>query len=245
MQPEDRMGGSEVARGPASRLLVVLDYDGTITTRECNVIALQALVGDAWRPFEDEVRTGRMGHAECFNAQIGLIRARREDYLGTLLAASRPERGLREFLDGVAAAGGRCVVISAGFREAIEAFWAREGLPAVEVYASELVSDDPDGAGPYHIAFNPALGDCPRCGPASCKGAIVRALRSPGDTVVVFGDGDSDLCPAQEADLTFARDWLAECCAAEGLPWRPLDFREALRILPALIAGAPLTQGTE
>ena len=43
--------------------------------------------------------------------------------------------------------------------------------------------------------------------------------------MLVFGDGASDLCPAREADLTFARGHLAERCAAEGLEWRPLaDF---------------------
>ncbi len=50
-------------------------------------------------------------------------------------------------------------------------------------------------------------------------------MRRPGDIVLVFGDGASDLCPAREAGLTFARSHLAERCAAEGLPWRPLpDF---------------------
>jgi 2-hydroxy-3-keto-5-methylthiopentenyl-1-phosphate phosphatase len=43
--------------------------------------------------------------------------------------------------------------------------------------------------------------------------------------VLVFGDGASDVCPAREADLTFARGHLAERCADEGLEWRPLaDF---------------------
>jgi HAD superfamily phosphoserine phosphatase-like hydrolase len=241
MMPEDRTrGGSEPARGLSGRLLAFLDYDGTITSHECNEIVLQRLVGDAWRPFEDEVKAGRMGHAECFDSQIRLIRAPRAQFLDALVEAATPAPGLAEFLHALAAGGGHSVVASAGFREAIEAFWAREGLPAVELYASELVSDGPDHTGPYHIGFNPALGDCPRCGEASCKGGLLRAIRRPGDVVLVFGDGDSDLCPAREAHLTFARGWLAECCAAEGLPWRPLDFRDALALLPSLDPAAPL-----
>lgn len=237
MMPEDRTRGSEPASGQFGRLLAFLDYDGTVTTRECNEIILQNLVGDAWRPFEDEVKAGRMGHAECFDKQIRLIRAPREDFLGALVAAAAPAPGLKEFLGALTGGGGRAVVVSAGFRDAIEAFWHREALPAVDVYASELVTDGSDDTGPYHIGFNAALGDCPRCGGASCKGAILRALRRPGDVVVVFGDGDSDLCPAREADLTFARGWLAERCAAEGLAWRPLDFREALEALTTLASG--------
>ena len=221
MKPEPRPRVPEPPRGQPGRLLAFLDYDGTVTTDEVNEIVLQRLVGDAWRPFEDEVKAGRMGHAECFDRQIRLIRAPREDILGAMVAGAAPAPGLAKFLRAVHVAGGRTVVVSAGFREAIQAFWRREALPPAEIFASELVNDGADHVGPYHIGFNPALGDCPRCGRASCKAAVLRALRRPGDRVVVFGDGDSDVCPAREADLTFARGWLAEGCAAAGLPNNP------------------------
>ena len=231
MMPHDRRRAAGPAAGTFTRLLAFLDYDGTITTHECNEIVLQSLVGDAWRPFEDEVRARRMGHAECFDSQIRLVRAPRRAFLDSLVAAAQPQPGLRGFLAEVARRDGQAVVASAGFREAIQAFWRREALAPVDVHASELISDGPDDGpdheGPYHIGFNPQLSDCPRCGPSCCKAGILRAVRRPGDFVMVFGDGDSDLCPAREADITFARGWLAECCAAEDLPWRPLDFEAA------------------
>jgi len=120
--------------------------------------------------------------------------------------------------------GGRVIVVSAGFREVITAVWRRHDLPPVELVASELVGKGPAGGPPYHIEYDPRLGDCPRCGPGRCKAAVLRARRRPGDTVWVFGDGASDLCPAREADFVFARAHLATLCAAEDLPWRPLDF---------------------
>ena len=122
-------------------------------------------------------------------------------------------------------AGDAPVVVSAGFREAIESFWEREGLPPVEIHASELAGSGLDGEPPYHIAFNPILGDCPRCGLASCKAAALRALRRPGRDRARVRRRLDDVCPAREADLTFARAHLAERCAVDGLEWRPLsDF---------------------
>ena len=221
---------------PLHRLLAILDYDGTATTRECNEVVLQALVGDAWRPYEDEVRAGRMGHAECFARQIGLVEAPRAELLGAMTNAAEPAPGLGEFLAAVRSGGGRTTVVSAGFREVIEAFWRRNGLPPVELAASELHGTGQAGGPPYRVTYSPQLGDCPRCGPASCKATVLRALRRPGDVVWVFGDGASDLCPAREADLVFARGHLAELCATEGLPWRGLDFvaaRAALGEVPA------------
>lgn len=210
------------ADGGAPRFLALVDYDGTITARENLEVALQKLVGDAWRPFEAEVRAGRLSHAECLRRQIALVRAPRAELFGALADAAEPSDGLRDFFSGLTAREGRGAVVSAGFREAIERFWRRENLPPFEIYAGELVGDGENGAPPYSIAFSPALGDCERCGPKSCKTAVLRALRRPGDIVLVFGDGASDLCPAREADLTFARGHLAESCAAEGLEWRPL-----------------------
>ena len=206
-------------------MLAFLDYDGTLTTHECNEIVLQRFVGDAWRPLEAEARADRMSHAEVFDRQVGLIKAPREELLGALVAEAAPAHGLPAFLAELDARGGRSVIVSAGLREAIAAVWSREKLPPVELHASELVGGGPQGGPPYRLAFSDVLGDCPRCGPRACKGAALRALRRPGELVVAFGDGASDLCPAREADLTFARAHLAERCADEGLEWRPLaDF---------------------
>ena len=202
--------------------LALLDYDGTITTRECNEVVLQQLTGDAWRPFEDEVRAGRISHIECLRRQVALVRAPLPEFLGALVAEAAPTAGLAAFFDVLERRNGRAAVVSAGFREAIEAFWRRETLPAIATYAGELVPTGPDGGPPFDLAFSESFGDCPRCGPGGCKAAVARALRRPGDVVLVFGDGAGDVCMAHEADLTFARGHLAKHCATEGLEWRPL-----------------------
>ena len=222
------------AGAPGPRLLALLDYDGTMTTHECNELALQPFVGDRWWELEEEAYNDRMSHAEVFDRQIALIQAPRAELIRRLLEVAEPMPGLHDFFIGLQARGGEAAVVSAGIREAIEAFWRRLELPPVESFASELVGAGPDGAGPdggppYHLEFSDALGDCPRCGPRSCKAAILHRLRRPGDVVLVFGDGPSDLCPAREADLVFARGHLAERCEQEGLAWRPLaDFGAVL-----------------
>jgi len=225
-EPRQTPGAETPAR---PRLLALLDYDGTMTTHECNEVALQPFVGDPWWELEEESYNDRMSHAEVFDRQIGLIEAPRAELVRRLLEVAEPMPGLKGFITGLQARGGEAAIVSAGIREAIEAFWQRLELPPVELFASELVGAGPDGGPPYHLEFSDALGDCPRCGPRSCKAAILRKLRRPGDLVLVFGDGPSDLCPAREADLVFARGHLAERCAQEGLEWRPLtDFAAVL-----------------
>lgn len=226
---------------PLPRLLALFDYDGTVTTHECMEIVLQDLIGDAWRPFEDEVRRGTMSHVECLRRQVALVRAPRHEFFAALAAIAEPRPGLAAFIDAVKGSGGTAAILSAGFREAIEVTWRRCGLPPVELFASELVGVGEDDGPPYGMHYHDELGDCPRCGRGTCKATIARALRRDGDFMVYFGDGASDLCPAREADLTFAHDYLADLCESEGLPWRPLtDFTAALREVRRLVAAPEL-----
>lgn len=209
-------------RGEGGRFLAIFDYDGTITTQECMEIVFQQLMGDAWRPLEDDVRAGRLTPPEGLRRQVALVRAPRTQFVGALVAAAQPAPGFAAFLHELARRGGRGAVVSAGLREAIEIVWWREQLPPLPLYASELLPAAADAPPPFALVHNAAFGDCPRCGAGGCKAAVLRALRRPGDVVLAFGDGASDLCLARAADLTFARGHLAERCAAEGLAWRPL-----------------------
>ena len=226
-EPRQTPGAEAPAR---PRLLALLDYDGTMTTHECNEVALQPFVGDPWWELEEESYNDRMSHAEVFDRQIGLIEAPRAELIRRLLEVAEPMPGLQRLLPGAAGArrrgGDRQRRHPRGDRGVLE-----RGSDCRRSSSSPASSSatGPDGGPPYHLEFSDALGDCPRCGPASCKAAILRRLRRPGDVVLVFGDGPSDLCPAREADLVFARGHLAERCAQEGLEWRPLtDFGAVL-----------------
>jgi 2-hydroxy-3-keto-5-methylthiopentenyl-1-phosphate phosphatase len=212
-----------------SSLLVVLDYDGTVTDREYNVLALQRLTGDAWRLLDEAVVRGELSHAECFTRQVGLIDASRDEIVAASLDGARSAPGFAEFLETLVGRGARVAVVSAGYREAIEELWRREGLPPVELAATTIVPrDGPDGP-PWTLRFDPRFGDCPTCGPGGCKAGALRRLRRAGDAVAVFGDGVSDLCLAREADIVFARGILCELCDREAIAYHRLsDYRLAL-----------------
>ncbi len=212
-----------------SRLLVALDYDGTVTDREYNVLAFQRLTGDAWRVYEDAVERGEMSHAECLALQVGLVTVSKRELLAANTEGVELAPGFAPFLQALVAGGARVAVVSAGYREAIEHLWRREHLPPVELFASEIVPRDGAPGPPWTVTMDPRLGDCPTCGPGACKAGVLRRLRRAYDAVAVFGDGTSDLCLAREADIVFAHGVLAGLCERECIAYHRLsDYRRAL-----------------
>jgi len=212
------------------RLLVILDYDGTITLDDCNEVVLQAAVGDAWRRSEEAMLRGEISPDEAFRTQIGLLRVPRDELLTMSVAAARLRPGFGRFLRELVEGGARVAVVSAGFRAAISAVWRREGLPPVELYASELTGDHLAG---YGVAFDPLARPCERC--SHCKGHILRHIRGDARRVVVFGDGEADLCLAREADAVFARRRLAELCERHAI--EHTRFEDYSAVLDAATSG--------
>jgi 2-hydroxy-3-keto-5-methylthiopentenyl-1-phosphate phosphatase len=56
-----------------------------------------------------------------------------------------------------------------------------------------------------------------------CKGSLIRAWQTNGETVSIVGDGESDFCGAVEANHVFARDSLKIFCEQQGIPFTPID----------------------
>ena len=91
------------APGSLEHVLILLDYDGTITTRECNEVILQRFTGDAWRRLEEAVLAGNMSHAACFAQQIGLVTASHGELVAAAVRGRRDRarvRPVRAHADG-------------------------------------------------------------------------------------------------------------------------------------------------
>lgn len=212
-----------------------MDFDGTITTRDCLDGALERHTA-GWPQVLGAVSRLEQSRVSALRQQVGLLPLSRVETIAEFVDDARLRAGFTCFLRWLTAWGARVAVVSLGYREGIEAVWRRRALPPVELFASELR----EGTAGLEFVVDAAFGDCECCGPRACKAPIVRRLRRRGERLVVFGDGVADVCMAREADLVFARGSLARLVAAEGLPWLPLrDFGGARRSLAAWFTGVP------
>jgi len=98
-------------------------------------------------------------------------------------------------------------VLSDGLDHYIERMLLRNGLGAIEFFANRLHLEDET----LRVEFPwYNMLECTECG--CCKTHHLQRYREQGYFIVYVGDGLSDRCPCESADLVFAKgDLLSHC----------------------------------
>ncbi len=216
----------------ASRVLLLLDFDGTVVDHDC-----LATIAEHWTPgvfaeTEDRLERGELGLNEVIARQFATVDATLEELLLFLRGLDvRVRDGLPELVDFCRERYIDVTVVSSGFAELIHPVLLGAGvdLPVVANHAAF-------GPGGAQVTFVDRP-DCDICGDR-CKRFEVTTRRH-GRAVAYVGDGFSDRCAAQAADVAFARDRLAVYLDGLGVPYVPFDdFHDVRRGLASYLEPA-------
>jgi len=219
--------------------LVLSDFDGTISLVDTGVEMITRLgLREAWE-LEERWRCGEIGSRECLAGQWALVRMPEQELLD-LLDAMPLDETFVEFVNLCRRRRTDLAVLSDGLDLYVNRMLARLGLracpgrvplpPLSECLPAFANHGEwtPQGV---RVTFPLTRQDCEACG--NCKRAHLEALRPGHRRVIYIGDGYSDMCAAQYADMRFARNHLADFCDEQGLDYRPFacftDVAAALR----------------
>jgi len=210
-------------------MLIICDFDGTVTASDTNSALARRFAPERYAGLEGKLASRELTLREVLTAEFEGITAGVDAVVEEALRIPfRP--GFERLLDVADARGWQVVLLSSGFRELIEPMLERGGVAGrIPLLANSITLDERGGS----IAWRP-LPDCELCG-EPCKRHDVARLRSayaPDAPVVFVGDGLSDRCGAETADIVFARDSLARYLDDRGLPFRGWnDFEEVVAVL--------------
>lgn len=104
-------------------------------------------------------------------------------------------------------------VVSDGFDVYIEPLMKRIGLGEIPVHCNRLVMSESG----WSLQFPGASESC-SCFCASCKRNALLRTSADDDVIIYIGDGMSDTCAAEHADVVIAKGTLAAYCTANGIP---------------------------
>lgn len=195
------------------KAILFLDFDGTITRSDAVDAILEVYADPEWLTVEAEWRAGRLGSRDCLQAQMGLVRASRQQ-LDSLLDEIEIDQGLTSLLELCAAHDIPAHIISDGFDYCIRRILFRANkrvhslLRGGRVCAGRL-----EARGNLWRTEFPFFQQTCAHGCATCKPAVMRLLNRANAPAIFVGDGLSDKYAVESADLVFAKNALAAYCS--------------------------------
>ena len=203
---------------------VFIDFDGTIAPVDTTDLLLERFADPSWQEIEEDWKAGRIGSRECLVRQIDLVRATPSE-MDDFVSRIDIDPGFPEFVELCRANGHRATVVSDGLDRTVSSVLSRAGID-LPFFANRLTWMGEDR---WRLSFPHARSDC-RALSGNCKCQFSDA--AVGHVRIVVGDGRSDFCVAEQADLVLAKGALARHCRAGDLPHFTFTrFEEATRLL--------------
>ncbi len=207
-------------------MLICTDFDGTLAQNDVGDLFFQTF-GD-WPVCEAAIQRwlrNEISSREVFELEAATTRVtwkQAEEFC----AAQALSPGFYEFAQHCQRHDWPVIVLSDGLDYYIKTILQRHGLD-LPVFSNHLQFVAPDR---IQISFPYFAESCGRC--ANCKRHHVRRFAKPGQRIVYIGDGFSDRCGAQAADVVFAKNDLAKWCEEEGRSYLAFEsFHDVRRLL--------------
>ncbi len=203
----------------ADRCQVWIDFDGTITGADVlDELIRRHAADDSWLTVEAEWQQGLIGSRECLSRQLAVVQATDAE-LDRLLADVPLDPGVGKLFALLRRANVPVTVVSDGIDRFIANLMGRAGLSHVPVRSNAVARH---GTG-MDLRCPHGSADCTSAA-AHCKCHSIVALTTKGrDCDVYIGDGRSDLCPARQASVVFAKGVLAANLRREGIAYVPFE----------------------
>lgn len=215
-----------------------VDFDGTITEKDVGNAFFYKYVGRArYDELLEEYKTGRISAQECFRRGIKAIGSIQKNEAVEFVRRQEIDPSFKEFIAFCKDKGIEFHVLSDGLDFYINEVFQANGIEDVSVFSNALEFVPTVGATTHdlRISFPYADAECERC--ACCKRNIMVTRASDDDIIVYVGEGYSDQCPAQYADIVFAKDELQTFCQQQNISYYLYDsFHDVVERLKMLLA---------
>ena len=211
---------------------IFCDFDGTISTEDIGYDLFDQYGEQS--PWHDQLVEGSLGIRDYWREVAGTLKEPlTDDLLNAYLRTIPIDPDFVHLLDLVQSENVPFTVLSDGLSIYVNRYLSLHGFDDLDVVCNEAWNDE---AGNLTIRFPYSADGC-KCPSAVCKRNVVLTRSAPEERIIYIGDGLSDFCPAETADIIFAKGNLAAYCNRNGLPhhsWKHLH--EVVRELKKLLA---------
>ncbi len=193
------------------KIAVLCDFDGTVAQDDVGDLLFETFAAEEARDAVDDWMHGEISSRQCLEREVAAARCC-PTTLKNFLSERRLDPYFKDFHDFAQKRGIEVVVLSDGLDYYIEQMLIRNGLGGIEFFANRLRIDGET----LHVEFPwYDMLECTECG--CCKTHHLLRYKQDGYFIVYVGNGLSDRCPCEAADLVLAKGELLEHCRAKNI----------------------------
>ena len=219
-------------------LKVFVDFDGTISRSDVGSAFFRSFSGPSCTALIDEYKEGRISAVECFQQEADSVGAVNKSDADLFFRAQQIDESFRDFVAYCEQHEVDLLVVSDGLDYYIHEILEANGIRGVQVLANhaQFVPLDGDSLYGLKVQFPFTDVECTRC--ACCKRNAIVTRSADKDIIIYVGDGYSDTCPVQYADIVFAKAQLQTFCRDANVSYFPYkSFQDVIVRLEMLERG--------
>lgn len=194
------------------KLCILSDFDGTITEKDSLFGFFEKYADKKWLDVEKDWVEGKISSKECLIKEFDFVPGLSEKLIDDYLSNIHIDSSFVEFYKKTQEKDIDLFVVSDGVDYFINKILEKEGLNNLNIISNhgEFVN------GKFVLSFP---NDNPLCknNSGTCKCAVVNEKRKEYEKIVYLGDGTSDFCVADKADVLFAKEKLYNFCSSKGI----------------------------
>lgn len=205
------------------QLMFFVDFDGTITREDICYSMVKQFARNGWEEINRLWEEGTLSTEECAQRTLELLEAEPNE-LEAFFKKADIDKSFIPFLNWANHKDYPIYILSDGYDNYIKEILRMNGLN-VPYYANHLEYDQGWRIKCLHLDK-----ECKKCG--VCKTGLIEDLLKPEYISIYIGDGYSDICPAENCDMVFAKDHLARLCNEKGINFYNYNsFNDIKRII--------------
>ena len=201
---------------------VFFDFDNTITAFDViDDMLIRFSKDDNWLELERKWKRGLIGSRECLEGQVRGIRISKAD-LDRYLRTVELDPHFKRLINFLGSKKIKAVILTDNFSYIVRRILKNNNIRPLEIFANSLKIE-----GAHLIPSFPLTNrnHGKRCG--HCKKATLLKNLDKDAINVYVGDGLSDVCPSEAADIVFAKGNLKKYLKKKGIAFCPFrDFRD-------------------
>jgi 2-hydroxy-3-keto-5-methylthiopentenyl-1-phosphate phosphatase len=196
--------------------VIYCDFDGTITEKDNIIAIMKEFAPREWEVIKDSILSQRITIKEGVGKLFALLSSSlKNDIVQFTLEHAVIRKGFKELLQLTKEEGIPFYVVSGGIDYCNGADFSKEKIEILWPNACDSACDNGCGC---------------------CKPSIIRKLKGDNEITIVIGDSITDLEAAKQADIVFAREFLADKCEQLGIRFQRYDtFYDCIDSIKKLI----------